>query len=259
MRLCARVASLVLVLVAAAACGGSGSGFFAQYEYEEDTYLSLDGTATIYVNGSVPALNALRGATFDPRPGAVLDKGAITAFFNGPGVRVTRVTFSSRNDRNYVHVRMDVDDVRRLHETRPFAWSTYSFNRDANLMYYRQTVGAAARGSAGIQWAGDEIVAFRIHVPSKVPYHNAGADSLRRGNILVWEQSLAERLAGTPLEIDARMETQSILYRTLALFGITIVVVAVMFAVILWWVIRVKGRQALASGQAGLARRASKR
>lgn len=241
-----------LMMVAAAACGG-GADFFKQYEYEEETYLSLDGTATLYVNSSVSALNALRGSNFDTRPDAALDKGTISAFFTGPGVRVTRVTFSRRNDRNYLHVRMSVDDVRRLQEARPFAWSTYSFNQDANLMYYRQTVGAAAGGTAGLAWHGDEIVAFRIHIPSKVPYHNAGADNLKRGNILVWEQPLAARLAGAPLEIDARMETQSILYRTLALFGITIVIVAIMFAGMLWWVIRVKGRQALASGRVGQA------
>ena len=27
-----------------------GGGFFRQYEYEEEVYLSLDGTATVYVN-----------------------------------------------------------------------------------------------------------------------------------------------------------------------------------------------------------------
>jgi hypothetical protein len=159
---------------------------------------------------------------------------------------VTRVTFSSRNDRNYVHVRMDVDDVRQLGRSRPFGWSTYAFSRQDELMLYRQRIGAPADGTGGITWKGDETVAFRLHIPSKVPYHNAGADNLKRGNILVWEQPLADRLAGTPLEIDARMETQSILYRTLALFGITILVVAVLFAGLLWWIVRVKGRQALA-------------
>jgi hypothetical protein len=34
------------------------------------------------------------------------------------------------------------------------------------------------------------------------------------------------------------METQSILYRTLALFGATLVVVAVLFVLLLWWVLR---------------------
>ena len=35
----------------AAAC--SGGGLFRQYQYEEEIYLSLDGTATVYVNSSI--------------------------------------------------------------------------------------------------------------------------------------------------------------------------------------------------------------
>ena len=38
-----------------------GRFVFRQYEYEEDIYLSLDGSATVYVNTSVAALDALRG------------------------------------------------------------------------------------------------------------------------------------------------------------------------------------------------------
>lgn len=242
-----RVLTTCLMLaVVLSACRGGVSDFFKQYEYEEETYLSLDGSATVYVNSSVPALNALRGSTFDSSPAATLDKTAIAGFFNAPGVTVTRVTFSSRNNRNYVHVRMDVDDVRRLHESRPFDWSRYEFSQENDLMLYRQHVGTAAKGQGGITWQGDELVAFRMHIPSKVPYHNAGADNLKRGNILVWEQPLADRLAGTPLEIDARMETQSILYRTLTLFGVTIVLVGALFAGVIRWVKRQGqvGRQA---------------
>ena len=60
----------VLTAAAASACGGaadrttSGGGLFRQYEYEEEVYVSLDGTATVYVNASLAALNALRGASF---------------------------------------------------------------------------------------------------------------------------------------------------------------------------------------------------
>jgi hypothetical protein len=77
-------------------------------------------------------------------------------------------------------------------------------------------------------------VAFRLHAPSRIVYHNAGADNLRRGNILVWEQTLADRLRGAPIEIEARMEPESILYRTLWLFGASGAAVAIMFAVIVW-------------------------
>ncbi|MGE3513410.1 MAG: hypothetical protein AB7N65_31510 [Vicinamibacterales bacterium] len=250
---------LVPLLLLSIACGAGPGDLFKQYEYEEETYLSLDGSATVYVNSSVPALNQLRGAAFDPAEDAVLDKAAVADFFSGPGVTVRRVTFSRRNGRNYLHVRMDVDDVRRLGSSRPFGWSSYAFARDRDLMVYRQRVGAAVQASNDPphppSWTGDEIVGFRIHIPSKVPYHNAGADNLKRGNILVWEQALSDRLAGRELDMEVRMETQSILYRTLALFGITIVLVGILFAILLWWIVRVKGREQLQ--RAGVARHRS--
>ena len=59
-----------------------------------------------------------------------------------------------------------------------------------------------------------------------------------RGNILAWEQPLANRLRGDPIAIEARMDTQSILYRTLWLFALTFVAVAAAFAVVIWWVMR---------------------
>jgi len=233
-------AALVLLLVTfTVACGGAG--FFRQYEYEEETYLALDGSATVYVNSSVPALNALRGSRFDANPDAAIEKAAVAAFFAADGIRVTRVTFSQRHARRYLHVRMRVDDVRALQSTKPFNWSTYAFARDGHLMLYRQHVGSPQKGAGEVRiptWDGDELVAFRIHVPSKVPYHNAGADNLKRGNILVWEQPLADRLAGVPVDIDARMETQSILYRTLALFGLTILAVGATFAAVVWWIVK---------------------
>ncbi|MGE3959568.1 MAG: hypothetical protein AB7H96_22830 [Vicinamibacterales bacterium] len=230
---------VLLALLALEACGGGGGGFFRAYEYEEEMYLSLDGTATLYVNSSVAALNALRGSSFDTNPETTPDREAVTAFFSSPNTEVTRVTMSRRSNRRYVHVRMDVKDITRLGEAPVLSWSTYSFKRDGDLFYYRQSVGAAAGKAVGdVGWGGDEIVAFRMHLPSKIAYHNAGADNLRRGNILVWEQALGDRLQGAPLAIEARMETDSILYRTIALFASTFVVVAILFVLIIWWVIR---------------------
>jgi hypothetical protein len=230
----------VLALLAAIVCTAcSGGGLFKSYEYEEEMYLSLDDTATLYVNSSVAALDALRGASFDVDPATTPDRDALSAWFETPETHVTRVTFSRRSNRRFVHVRMDVAHVDRLGQTRPFAWSSYRFAREGELFIYRQTVGPAAGKDVGnVGWRGNEIVAFRMHLPSKIAYHNAGAGNPQRGNILAWEQPLAERLRGTPLTLDARMETQSILYRTLALFGVTFVVVAVLFFLLLWWVLR---------------------
>jgi hypothetical protein len=230
-----RVAALALVAATAVACGTGG--LFRQYEYEEDIYLSLDGTATVYVNSSVPALDALRGASFDVRSNAPIDRQQIRNFYDTAVTHVRQVSFSRRSNRRFVHVRVEVDDVRRLGEAAPFAWSTYRYERDGDLYLYRQSMAQAANKSVGkVGWTGGEIVAFRLHVPSKIAYHNTPGN-FRRGNILVWEQSLDERLHGVPLVLDARMETQSILYRTLWLFGTTLVAVAVTFALVIWWVV----------------------
>jgi hypothetical protein len=226
-----------IVLLAAAVAGGRLGGLFRQYEYEEEMYLSLDGSATVYVNSSIAALDALRGAAFDPDPMARLDLAAIRAYYTTPVTRVVRVSPSRRNNRRFVHVRLEVDDVRRLGEAAPFAWSSYQFSKDGELVVYRQTVGASAGKATGsVRWKGDEIVAFRLHAPSQIVDHNA--DRRTRGNILVWEQGLADRMRGDPLTLDVRMESQSILYRTLLLFASTFVAVAVMFGLAIWWIVR---------------------
>ncbi len=241
MRNGAGIALLMIALPTSAACsGGTGSGgllVFTQYEYEEEMYLSLDGSATLHVNASVPALNVLRGSTFDERPNARLDRAAIREYFTSPSTSVTRVSATRRNSRRYVHVRLDVSDVRALGSAAPFAWSSYTFKRDGDLFVYQQAVGAPAAAVPSHEgWDGREVVAFRLHLPSEVVYHNT--DGVQRGNILAWEQPLTERLRGTPVALDARMETASILYSTLLLFGTTAVAVAFLFAVVIWRVKR---------------------
>src|SRR3954468_19347032 len=234
-RVCALGGFCVLFLFSA--CSGTGT-LFRQYEYEEEIYLSLDGTATVYVNSSLAALNALRGTSFDTSPAARADTAALRAYYSTPATRVVRVSQSRRNNRRFVHVRLDVDDIRMLGTVAPFAWSKYQFSADGDLFRYLQVVGAAAQKEVGsVGWSGGEIVAFRLHLPSKIRYHNTGR-GVGRGNILIWEQSLSDRLRGVPLEIDARMDRQSILYTTLWLFGLTFFAVAVVFAGVIWWLIR---------------------
>ncbi len=234
---------VLIVLAAASACRGATGGLFKQYEYEEDMYLSLDGSATIYVNSSVVAFNALRGTSFDTGPTARIDR-EVREYFETPVTHVTRLSRPSRrNNRRFIHVRLDVPDVRRLREAPPFAWSAYEFTREDPVYLYRQTVGPPAGAGPVAGLTGQEIVAFRLHLPSKIVFHNTGT-APGRGNILVWEQSLRDRLQGVPLMLDARMETQSILYRTLRLFGATFVAVACTFGLVIWWILRRGARAA---------------
>jgi hypothetical protein len=245
-----RLVAAALLLLAA---GCSASLLLQPYEYEEEMYLSLDRSATIYVHASLAALNTLRGAGFDTAPDAAIDRQAVARYFSSPVTRVRgKVKTSRRSGRPFVHAEVEVDDVHRLGEAPPFAWSSYRFRRERDLFVFTQTVTTDPERTEDLKrrhatqvpstnparWSGKELVAFRVHVPSKVVYHNAGQANLRRGNILVWEQSLRERLDGTPVEIEARMETQSILYRTLWLFAGTIVAAAFAFAVVIWVIVR---------------------
>jgi hypothetical protein len=247
----ARLAVVAAVLAAAlAAASCAGRELVRQYEYEEEIYLSLDGSATIYVNASLPALASLRGLPVPTNPDARVDRPAVRALYSSPVTKVTRVSAWRRFGRRFVQVRVDVDDVTRLGSAAPFSWSTYSIARRDNLVIYRQVMGHPAGGPVGnVGWNGSELTAVRLHLPSRIRYHNAGADNLRRGNILVWEQSLSERQAGKPLDIEARVEQTSILYSTLILFAVSGALALSLLALIVAWVVR-RGRAA-AKAEAG--------
>ena len=111
-----------------------------------------------------------------------------------------------------------------LAEAAPFAWSTYQLDRSDSVVTYQQTLGPSAGKAVGdVGWRGDELVAFRLHLPSRVPFHNSPSHEIERGNIIVWQQLLTDRLKGQPVSIEVQMERQSILTRTLTLFALTIV------------------------------------
>ncbi len=222
--------------------GCSGAGVFdKKYEYEEDLYLSLNGSATLNVNASVASLVALRGADLDPDPRARVDLNQVRALFEGEGARAS-VGLARRDGRSFVHASVRVDDVRELSRLAPFAWSAYRFERRDDLFEFRQVVGPSAEGQGpAIQWTGEETVLFRLHLPSEILFHNAPSREVQRGNILEWEQPLAERLAGRPLDVEVHLESESILYTTLLLFGSTIVAAAVALAIVIWWIAR-RGR-----------------
>jgi hypothetical protein len=234
---------VLLTVLSSAACGGV---FKTEYEYEEELTLAIDGSATMHVNASVASLVALRGAELDASPRARPDREAVRTLFSGPGVRVSTPTFSRRHGRRFVHVRVDIPDVRQLPRLAPFAWSSYRIDRIGDAVVFRQVVGKpAGRDLRETGWTGDEVVAFRMHLPSKVLFENASSN-VERGNILAWEQPLRERLSGTPIELRVDMAPESILHATLLLFGSTILAAAATFGIVVWWVVR-RGRRATAT------------
>jgi hypothetical protein len=245
--------ALLAVLLGSAACNQARGMFGKQYEYEEDLYVSLDGSATLVVNASLPALVALRGLQIDPNPSGRIDDGRIRAAYASPVTEVTRVSPPwRRKGRRFVQVRVTVSDIRRLHEAAPFSWSRYGLAQQNGVTVFTQHVGASAFTPGTLQkvgWDGSEIVAFRLHLPSKVRWHNSRSlDTnepldVSRGNILGWEQRLTDRLDGKPVDVRVEMENQSILYRTLFLFAGAFLAAVALLVALIWWTVR-KGRQA---------------
>jgi hypothetical protein len=237
----------VVLAVLASSCGGV---LKKEYEYEEELYLALDGSAQLNVNASVAALVALRGASLDVSPRARVDREEVRALFSGPGATTSTPTFSRRDGRRFVHVRIDVEDIRTLPRLGPFSWSSYRLDRQGEGFRYRQIVGPpAARVLPDVGWTGREIVAFRLHLPSKIDFHNAPSRRTERGNILEWEQPLDARLKGERLDLDVHMQPETILYTTLVLFGSTILAAAAAFAVVIWWLVRRGGDPRMAESR----------
>ena len=237
---------IVLACALLVGAGCSGRSLARHYEYEEEIYLKVDGAATIVVNASLPALAALRGLPVDPAPTARVDREKVRELFASPAARVTRVSRPWRRaGRRFVQVRLETDDIRSLSGAPAFAWSAYRLDARDQLLTYTQRVGAAAGARPpGVNWDGSEVVAIRLHLPSRIEYHNAPSRSVERGNILSWEQPLADRLAGKPLEVEVRMQRQSILIRTLIVFGVAVTAALLLLAAIVWWVRRTGSRLA---------------
>ena len=93
-------------------------------------------------------------------------------------------------------------------------------------------------------WTGGELVAFRLHLPSRIVYHNARdletneTSDIARGNILSWEQHLTDRLDGRPISIEVKMDRQSILHRTLWLFAGAFAAAVPLIGALIWLTMR---------------------
>jgi hypothetical protein len=253
-------AALVTIAVAIVlgACGGRTSPLGPGYEYEEDLTLRLDGSATLVVNASVPALVALRGLPLNPELRARGDqlKKQLEDLYTSPYTKVGRISNWTRQGRRFVGIHLTVSDVRELSKAAPFSWAKYELREDGEQVVFRETlskpaVAADARARVGL--TGNEVVAFRLHLPARIRFHNSHyldrpeSRPAARGNILIWEQRLGQRLEGQPIAyardrtgdvIEVQMDRQSILYRTLWLFGLAFLAALVVIAGLVWMAMR---------------------
>jgi len=252
----ALLAVVIATVTAVSACGGRGP-LAPEYEYEEDLTLSLDGSATLVVNASVPALVALHGLALDTALNARADelRNQIRSAYSSDNTRVGRISNWTRRGRRFVGIHLAIDDVRALSNVPPLAWSKYELYEEGEQVVYRHKLSPSQNAPAlpvnGL--TGDELVAFRLHLPARIRFQNSrylGKDESRpaaRGNILTWEQRLRERRLGKPIAyaedrtpdvMEVRMDRESILYRTLWLFGIAFVAAMLVIAGLIWLTMR---------------------
>jgi hypothetical protein len=251
----ARVAAVALGLgIVAASCSNP---LGRKYEYEEQLYLSVDGSARVIIDTSIAALVALRNFPDSPSRASV-EREEVRKFYMDAGCGDVRVGQPwTRSGRRFVQVRVEADSFAALSACGPLAWSTYSFERTDTSIHYRQLVGAPTGHDPGaVNWNGTELVAFKLHAPSRIQWHNVRRledgepGKADRGNILTWEQTLADRREGKPLAtggtppgaMEARMGADSILYRTLWLFAGAFVAAALLIVTLIWITMR-RGRR----------------
>jgi hypothetical protein len=250
---------VLLLLLAVGLTAACGVSFGREYEYEEQLYLSVDGSASVVIDASIPALVALRGLPLDPSPRARFDSLALRHLYEAQGCDVLRVGSPwMRHGRRFVQVRLAAADVDTLGRCGPLSWSTYRFTRDGDTIDFRQRVSGVAAGDPGQpNWTGGELVAFRMHLPSKITYHNVrrlsdnSPGEADRGNILTWEQRLGDRRADKPIDMHVQMEAQSIFYRTLWLFAGSFLAAVVVLVALIWWTVRKGRRQARLAAASG--------
>lgn len=221
--------------------------FGKRYEYEEDLTIQLDGSGRLTINASLPALVALRGLDIDTQSRSV-DRDRIRTMYESAVTRVKSVPRPwRRRGRQFVQVNLEFDDVRRLHELAPLSWSRYELHPENGRLLFRQVVGASAHKPGSLKnvgWTGAEIVAFRVHMPSPILEHNARdlekdePTGVQRGNILSWEQHLADRLDGRSLKAEVRIDRESILHRTLLLFAGAFTAAVLTLVGLVWWMLR---------------------
>ena len=249
----------VCALAAALFASACANPFAPQYEYEEQVYLDVDGHATVVIDSSLLALVAMRGAVIDPLISAATDRSVVRQIVTAAGCQVDNVSrFWTRHGRTFVQITVSATHVKDLPSCKLLAWSTYSLDviaagsqptmPDGGLRF-QQHLGAPTPGTnaAPASWSGDELVAFKVHLPSRILDHNVKLldgqnGSIERGNILTWAQTFKDRQAGKPLDMRADMDGKSILHTTLWLFAGAFAAAVAVLVVAIWLVIR-KGRR----------------
>ena len=154
------------------------------------------------INSSIAALIALRGLDEDPDadgaarsrqdPRVLCVAGGTQVDARQPAVAAQRPALRADPAGRRRH-----PPARAIRAARLVDLSVHATN--GQEYHYRQAWGApAGKTVPNVNWDGSEIVAVRMHLPSRIDYHNTTSRKVDRGNIVGWEQPLKDRLPASP-------------------------------------------------------------
>lgn len=238
------------LLLAVGVLAGCRNPLARQYEYSEQLYLDVDGSAELVIDSSIAALVALRNLPLDVSPSVPVDREKVRAAFTDAGCGEVTVNRPwRRHGRRFVQIVLEQDDVRRFAACGPVSWSSFDLqvvtSGERDEVRFTQVVGPPSAGEPGaVNWDGSEIVGFKLHLPSRILFHNVrrledgSPGSPDRGNILTWEQWLADRRKGQPIRMEVRMDSQSILNHALWLFAGAFIGAVLLLVSTVWLVVR---------------------
>jgi hypothetical protein len=230
---------LALTLFAALALRGC-----VAYEYEHEFWIRVDGSGTVNVTGRPELWTAFKGLAIPAGEDAA--RAAARQVFESSGLRVRRVTITSRGGREYLFVSADFDDVNRLAGTPAFPDLRLALRPDGDRLRLDGTWNLPKATRAGPE--DDGAMAVRFHLPSKVYEHRNAMEGIERGNIVGWKQDVRAALAGERLEVGALIDRRSILVSTIGLFAAAIAVALAMLGGLIFWVRRRGARLTAADG-----------
>ena len=225
-----------------------------QYEYEEEFQLAADGSGTVRISGSE---RLWRGIHDLEDEGNGLSLAAVGSYYGVEPLRITSLTETERDGQRYLHVQLDFDRIDAFCEHPANRHRHCAFEPLENHNQLRGQFGMAPARVRSSQELADGVassahdldppsVAFRFHLPSIVQFHN-GVE-LERGNIVRWQTSVEDYLAGEQVPVEVRMDNQSILALTLRIVLISVAIVLAALVLTLAWLYR-KGRRQLFSEQ----------
>lgn len=213
------------------------------YEYEHEFWLRIDGSGSVYVTGRPALWVAFKGLGRAEDPEGTATREAARQYFERAGLRVNRVTVTSRGGERYLFVSADFADVNRLGASGAFPDLEIALHREGERLRLRGTWRAPANAPVPAEHR-EGLLAVRFHLPSKVYEHQNASQGVERGNILSWREEVRAAAAGQPLELGAVMDDRSILFSTVVLFGSAVVLAFLLLAGAFYLVAR-KGRKQL--------------